>query len=166
MPDATRERLIVFTRYPESGKTKTRLIPRLGPEGAARLQRRMTEHLLVSVGLFTATYPVHVEIRYTGGSAELMLNWLGPTFTFSPQGPGGLDQRMGTAFDKAFKSGIRKAVIIGTDIPDISDEILLRAFTSLKHDDLVFGPVLPVRVRMMGTGPVQRKQAACRPDQL
>ena len=159
MPDATRERLIIFTRYPESGKTKTRLIPRLGPEGAARLQRRMTEHLLVSVGLFTATYPVHVEIRYTGGTTELMRNWLGPTFTFSPQGPGGLDQRMGTAFDKAFKSGIRKAVIIGTDIPDISDEILLRAFTSLKYDDLVFGPAADGGYYLIGMNAAAYKKA-------
>jgi glycosyltransferase A (GT-A) superfamily protein (DUF2064 family) len=36
------ERLIVFTRYPEPGTTQTRLIPVLGPEGAAELQRRMT----------------------------------------------------------------------------------------------------------------------------
>ena len=140
MPLATGDRLIIFTRYPEPGKTKTRLIPSIGPEDAARLQRRMTEHLLITVDKLASSYPVHVEIRYTGGNVELMRDWLGPAFTITPQGPGGLDQRMGTAFDQAFKSGMRKTVIIGTDIPDISDEILRRAFTSLTHNDLVFGP--------------------------
>ena len=38
--------LIVFTRYPEPGKTKTRLIPALGPGGAAAVQRQMTEWAL------------------------------------------------------------------------------------------------------------------------
>jgi glycosyltransferase A (GT-A) superfamily protein (DUF2064 family) len=38
--------LIVFTRFPIHGKTKTRLIPALGAEGAAALQRQMTEHPL------------------------------------------------------------------------------------------------------------------------
>jgi Multi-copper polyphenol oxidoreductase laccase len=44
-----RERLIVFTRYPEAGKTKTRLIPVLGAEGAAKLQCQMTEHTLAQL---------------------------------------------------------------------------------------------------------------------
>ena len=43
---AIRNRLIVFTRYPEPGKSKTRLIPALGPEGAADLHRQMCEHTL------------------------------------------------------------------------------------------------------------------------
>lgn len=49
MPDlenAPISRLIVFTRYPAPGRTKTRLIPVLGPAGAADLQRRMTEGLM------------------------------------------------------------------------------------------------------------------------
>jgi hypothetical protein len=37
------QRLMIFTRYPEAGKTKTRLISLLGEEGAADLQRQMTE---------------------------------------------------------------------------------------------------------------------------
>ena len=38
------ETLIIFSRYPEPGKTKTRMIPALGAEGAAELQKKMTEH--------------------------------------------------------------------------------------------------------------------------
>ena len=33
------ERVIVFARFPESGRVKTRLIPALGPDGAAQLQK-------------------------------------------------------------------------------------------------------------------------------
>ena len=43
-------RVIVFTRYPEPGKAKTRLIPALGPEGAADLHRAMTRHVLACAG--------------------------------------------------------------------------------------------------------------------
>ena len=146
VPEKTRNdilsdaRLIVFTRYPEPGKTKTRLIPCLGPEGAAGLQRRMTEHLLSTVDRLASDEAVNVEVRYAGGSGKLMKNWLGPGFTFIPQGRGALDRRMGSAFAAAFNSGARRVIIIGTDIPDISTGILIRAFDSLKHSDLVFGP--------------------------
>ena len=38
--------ILVFARYPVSGKAKTRLIPALGLKGSARLHRRMTEHVV------------------------------------------------------------------------------------------------------------------------
>ena len=38
--------LFLFTRFPQPGKTKTRLIPAVGAEGAAAVQRQMTEHVL------------------------------------------------------------------------------------------------------------------------
>ncbi len=45
MPEYLQQRLIIFTRYPEAGTTKTRMIPELGAVGAAELQRQMTEHI-------------------------------------------------------------------------------------------------------------------------
>ena len=71
----SRERLIVFTRYPEPGKTKTRLIPRLGAKGAADLQRRMTEHILSQIRDLTRTRTVSIEIRYEGGDEAAMRGW-------------------------------------------------------------------------------------------
>ena len=37
----SRRRLILFARFPEPGRVKTRLIPLLGAEGAAALHRRL-----------------------------------------------------------------------------------------------------------------------------
>ncbi|MCI5168576.1 MAG: hypothetical protein D3903_21405, partial [Candidatus Electrothrix sp. GM3_4] len=43
MQQSTQQSVIVlFTRYPQAGKVKTRLIKRLGPQGAADLHSRMT----------------------------------------------------------------------------------------------------------------------------
>ncbi|BAY74926.1 hypothetical protein NIES25_13430 [Nostoc linckia NIES-25] len=44
-----KQRSIIFTRYPEPGKTKTRLIPVLGSVGATNLQGQMTEHTILQV---------------------------------------------------------------------------------------------------------------------
>ncbi len=40
------ESLIVFTRFPELGKVKTRLIPMLGAKGAMDFQKAMTQGML------------------------------------------------------------------------------------------------------------------------
>ena len=134
------ELLVIFTRYPEPGIAKTRLIPVLGPEGAAKLQRQMTEHLLGHVCRLVRTRPLVVEIRFAGGDARLMENWLGSDFLYAAQEDGGLDKRMAAALTAAFDAGAKAAVIIGTDIPGITAEIIGRAFDTLRQKDAVFGP--------------------------
>jgi hypothetical protein len=134
------EQLVIFTRYPEPGITKTRLIPVLGPEGAAAVQRQMTEHLLDSVCRLVRTRPLAVEIRFAGGDVRLMQAWLGSNFLYAAQGDGELDKRMTAALAAAFDAGAEAAVIIGTDIPGITAGIIGRAFDALKEKDAVFGP--------------------------
>jgi rSAM/selenodomain-associated transferase 2/rSAM/selenodomain-associated transferase 1 len=134
------EQLVVFTRYPEPGVTKTRLIPVLGPEGAAKLQRQMTEHLLSNISRLVRTRPLAVEIRFAGGDARRMRNWLGSNFIYAPQGDGDLDQRMTAALTAAFDGGAKAAVLIGTDIPGITADIVEQALDALRHKDAVFGP--------------------------
>ena len=140
MSSNSREQLVIFTRYPEPGITKTRLIPVLGPEGAAAVQRQMTEHLLDNVSRLVRTRPLTVEIRFAGGDARLMQNWLGSDFLYAAQGDGELDKRMTAALTAAFDAGAKAAVIIGTDIPGITAEIIGRAFDVLRQKDAVFGP--------------------------
>jgi rSAM/selenodomain-associated transferase 1 len=140
MPDGVRERLIIFTRYPEAGKTKTRLIPVLGEHGSAQLQRQMTEHLISRSRRLGPSGTLSIEIRYEGGNQTLMQNWLGSQFTYAAQPEGNIGQRMGLAFDQAFQCGFEAIVIVGTDVPSITTAILKEAFEHLRHNDLVLGP--------------------------
>jgi rSAM/selenodomain-associated transferase 1 len=61
-------------------------------------------------------------------------------FSLFPQQGDSLGQRMASAFDTVFSLGAEKAVIIGTDCIDISEEIIFEAFDSLKRNDAVLGP--------------------------
>ena len=133
-------RLIVFTRYPEPGVTKTRLIPCLGEKGAADVQRRMTEFILSRITTPDQKRPYTIEIRYEGGDETAMRDWLGQDFRYLPQSGGDLDRRMGHAFRDAFDEGMSRVVIIGTDIPGITPQIVNNAFEALGGNDLVLGP--------------------------
>jgi rSAM/selenodomain-associated transferase 2/rSAM/selenodomain-associated transferase 1 len=135
-----REGLIIFTRYPEPGTTKTRLIPLLGPDGAAALHRRMTEHLLAQVREFQKHRPVSIELRYQGGNDYLMGGWLGRDLSFRPQGGGDLGKRMARAFREAFHGGMDRVVLVGADIPGITPGLLSGAFDALAQVDMVLGP--------------------------
>jgi rSAM/selenodomain-associated transferase 1 len=140
MPINSEDRLIVFTRFPEPGNTKTRLISALGPDGAAALQRQMTEAAVATAVEYITKTGSELEIRYEGGSLSLIKNWLGQDLSFCEQGPGDLGEKIARAFAEAFAANSRKVLIIGSDCPDISLDILAEAFKALVDHDLVVGP--------------------------
>jgi len=133
------ETLIVFSRYPEPGKTKTRMIPALGASGAAELQRTMTEHTLHNAQQLLSEREVNIEVHFTGGSQQLMAAWLGEDIKYILQVSGDLGHKMQSAFDNAFQMGSQRVLIIGIDCPDINQVILNEAFNSLEKNDLVLG---------------------------
>jgi rSAM/selenodomain-associated transferase 2/rSAM/selenodomain-associated transferase 1 len=135
-----RERLIVFTRYPEPGRAKTRMVPVLGERGAADLQRRMTVRAMQTVGALAARRPCEIEVCFEGGTARSMRDWLGPDVAFRPQGAGGLGERMVRASARSFAGGCDRVVIVGSDCPGISADLLAGAFDALREAPVVIGP--------------------------
>ncbi len=137
-----KQHLIIFTRYPEPGKTKTRLIPALGEVGAADLQKQMTEHTILQVQELQKISAINVEVRFAGGNWELMQNWLGVGFVYQTQGEGDLGERMMRSLVDAFSNNAEQVIIIGTDCPGLNSHILASALEKLKVCDLVLGPAL------------------------
>ncbi|WP_013321554.1 TIGR04282 family arsenosugar biosynthesis glycosyltransferase [Gloeothece verrucosa] len=134
------QKLIIFTRYPEPGKTKTRMIPILGEEGAAQLQRQMTEFTLKIAKKIEADGSTLVAIYFAGGNETLMQQWLGKDLIYQKQSEGDLGQRMHSAYSASFLEGMKKVVIIGTDCPDLDENIINQAFQNLSPQNLVLGP--------------------------
>ncbi|HBF43446.1 MAG TPA: hypothetical protein DDW42_07435 [Desulfobacteraceae bacterium] len=134
------DRLMIFGRYPVPGRVKTRLIPTIGPAGAADLQRRLTEKTLGVAKVFALHRGIDVEVCFEGGSERKMRRWLGSGVSLSCQVPGDLGMRMYVAFLAAFQSGCRRVILIGTDIPELKINHLGQAFDALTENDLVIGP--------------------------
>ncbi|MBD6614692.1 glycosyltransferase [Komarekiella sp. 'clone 1'] len=142
LPKSSKQHLIIFTRYPEPGKTKTRLIPALGTLGAANLQREMTEYTIFQVRELQKVTAISVEVRFAGGDLQLMQDWLGLGLVYQPQGEGDLGSRMARSLFDAFESGAEKVMIIGTDCPGVNAQILATAFEQLQAFELVLGPAI------------------------
>jgi uncharacterized protein len=134
-------RLLLFTRYAQAGQCKTRLIPALGSQGAAKLHQHLTERMVEEAITLQNEHIADLTIHYHGASGETMAAWLGP-LSFYPQPEGDLGQRMATAFSTAFAEGAPAAILFGTDIPDLSNAILRQALTTLEDVSTVIGPTL------------------------
>jgi len=135
-----REKVIIFTRYPQPGETKTRLIPFLGPEGAADLHRHLAEQTFDQARLLAKHRDVSLEVRFQGGGLSAMKQWFEKDCVLRDQPDGDLGYRMAQAFQEAFDAGYGRVVLVGTDIPGLSGTILENVLDRLHSSDLVLGP--------------------------
>ncbi len=133
-------RIIVFSRLPQPGNTKTRMIPALGPDGAADLQRQMTRRTLATVDRTAALIDCESEVRHAGGTSQQMADVFGSSRRYVPQDGGDLGERLQRAFANAFGQGMHRAVCIGSDCPSIRPDLLSEALHHLADHDLVIGP--------------------------
>lgn len=122
--------LMLFARYPEPGKAKTRLIPALGPQRAAALHRRMTEQ---SISVMRAT-GLAFQVRVTGAAVETFREWLGADVYLADQGGGDLGERLARAGAEA------PVVLLGADTPDLKANHLIRAAETVSRGHAVIGP--------------------------
>jgi rSAM/selenodomain-associated transferase 1 len=130
------DRLIIFTRYPEPGQVKTRLIPVLGPRGAAELHRRLTMHTLGWAQELASRGGVELTVRFDGGDVNLMRKCFGANFHFVRQSLGDLGQRLADALSDT----CAPTVAIGTDCPAITPGHVLYALAALRRAEVVLGP--------------------------
>lgn len=137
---AARRAIIVFCKYPTPGQVKTRLAARTGDAMATRVYRTMVRHTLYCVRSARCRATAYVFFA-PPEAADQMPGWLGHHhYQYRPQCEGDLGRRMLDAFREVFREGAGEAVIIGTDCPGFSGQILHQAFAALAATDLVLGP--------------------------
>ena len=130
--------LAVLAKAPRPGRVKTRLIPALGAEGAARLQRRLLLHTLVvaqASGLGLQLWGEPAEARFFRALAQAT------GLVCRPQPPGDLGQRMQAIFAAQARTRGRPLVLIGSDCPAFTPQHLRQAAERLlAGDTAVFTP--------------------------
>jgi len=130
--------IIIFTRYPIEGKVKTRLASTIGNHHAKEFYKMISEIIINDTKLIRNSYKY---VFYSDeAEKEMVKKWLGRSFLYSHQEGKELGERMTNAFRKVFSHGAKKAIIIGTDIPDLSSQIIKEAIRKLDKTDLVIGP--------------------------
>lgn len=136
----TREILIVFTRFPQPGQAKTRLIPALGAVRAADLQRMMAEYTFIQCCELAHTRNLSIAVHYEGGDEEVLRRWIPSSMNCIPQSKGSLGERLAHSFASSFTAGMKRVIIVGSDCPFLTPEILADGFDLLQNNDLIIGP--------------------------
>ncbi len=141
-------RIIVFAKAPRAGYAKTRLIPLLGPVGAANLARRMLRQTLGSA-VAAAIGPVELCVTPEISSPA----WLGVDIAggieVSAQGEGDLGARLARAAQRALDHD-DSVLLIGTDCVEMSALLLREAAIALKGRHAVIYPAADGGYALLG----------------
>lgn len=129
-------RLIVFVKNPVRGAVKTRLAQSIGDKAALDLYRCFVSDILATVRY--AGYPA-LAFFHPPEARGAVENWIGGDIVCVPQKGGDLGQRMLDAFQNVLLQSSR-AVLIGSDCPDLPPAFLHEAFDALKTCGAVLGP--------------------------
>ncbi len=157
--------LILFLKIPQKGKVKTRLAARVGEEKALEIYEGLLRHTLeVAMEL-----PLRRLIFFSGDRSSWQPDWLQEdAFLFFPQQGSDLGERMSHAFRQALSLHPQEpAVLVGSDIPDLSPDILDFAFRQMKPDaaadsaDVVFGPARDGGYYLLGLQPALVQREDC-----
>jgi rSAM/selenodomain-associated transferase 1 len=138
-------------RWPEIGRSKTRLAAGIGGVAANHVYRQLLRRCAANASracslpnrkaLFFVDPPERVRV---------MTEWLGGGQPVFPQADGDLGKRMRRAAEKAFEVGAEAVVIMGSDCPQLTAERIEWAFDALTSHKVVIGPALDGGFYLLG----------------
>lgn len=129
--------LIVFTRVPVAGATKTRLMPYFSAKKCAAL------HTCFLIDIASQCDRTEADVFVYGTPKERIHELralFGERVFYREQQGNDLGERMYHAIKEVLEAGYDACVLIGTDIPEIKSTDLDDAFRALMDCEVVFGP--------------------------
>ena len=134
--------LVVMARYPQAGKTKTRLARTIGDDETIRLYRAFLIDLAQRFA--GQEYILHwaytpAEVDYSAFVATLASSLAQHTRCFPQQGAD-LGARLHSVFKWTHEQQFQRTIVIGSDSPHISLAIVASAWKALDEADIVLGP--------------------------
>jgi rSAM/selenodomain-associated transferase 1 len=151
MNQSSTNHLIIFCKNPVLGRCKTRLAASIGPEKALAVYQFLLSHTAKVTSKVSAKRIVfysHEPIDDDDFDPRY--------FNKDVQEGDDLGERMANALRKSFANGAKKVIIIGSDLYDISSELIEQGFEALDTHQTVIGPAKDggyYLIGMNGTNP-------------
>lgn len=127
--------LLIFIKNPVKGHVKTRLAKSIGDLKALHIYQK----LLRITKSITDELSCERQVWYSQSVVQNDL-WDEKAYSKFTQRGKDLGERMQLSFQQAFEKGYENVIIIGSDCPDLTPELINRAFDVLENHQAVIGP--------------------------
>jgi rSAM/selenodomain-associated transferase 1 len=129
--------ILFFVKYPLAGQVKTRLASAVGEGHTDQLYRYFVTDMLdmladVDAEIIVCFDPFEGIKKYR--------QWIGGEFKYVAQAGSDIGCRMSNSLRWAFGAGYCRAIVIGSDIPDLPSSIVDGAIMELATNNAVVGP--------------------------
>ncbi len=124
--------LIIFVKNIKLGTVKTRLAKTVGEDNAFAVYKALVEVTE------NATSKIKVDKRIYFSDAIVEEKW--PNDIKRIQKGNDLGEKMSNAFKDGFTDDYENIILIGSDLPNISADIINNGFKALDKNEVVFGP--------------------------
>jgi len=131
--------LILFTRIPIAGMTKTRLMPLLSSEDCRLLHRAFLHDIHLTLQRVDSKFDLVVYYTPDGDISQLE-ELLPSANAFLPQNGKTLGSKMHNAITDMVGFGYKKCLLMGSDIPLLTPKAINEAFYLLDDRDIVLCP--------------------------
>jgi uncharacterized protein len=129
-----KQALIIFQKNLVYAKVKTRLAAAIGDDEALKIYKQIIHHTHLITHQLKAD-----KIVFYSDAIDKNDNWNNGYIKQIQQGSD-LGERMMNAFNYVFQNHYSEVLIIGTDCPELDEQIILNAFDKLNKYDVVIGP--------------------------
>ena len=129
--------ILFFVKDPVKGGVKSRLAAELDDTIAVELYKNFILDMLTTLTACEAQCLICV---YPQSALGKVREWLGAGYDCLPQEGNDLGERMKNSFIKAFSMEYERAILIGSDIPDLPRFLITDAFRALETNDGTVGP--------------------------
>jgi rSAM/selenodomain-associated transferase 1 len=134
--------LAVMTKAPRAGQVKTRLVPPLTPEEAARLNRCFLLDTATAIASAAGKTARGIAVYTPVGAETDYVDILPRDFALLPQHGIGFDERLMNAAEDLFRIRFMSVCLINSDSPTVPAEVYAQAakLLSFEGDRVVLGP--------------------------
>ncbi len=129
--------IVIFAKAPIPGLVKTRLASFLTPEECAELYKCFFLDIVASIE--KSGYSLFVSFTPTE-SENIIRDLIPPKLSIFPQEGNDLGERMLNAARYISNLGKTKVILVGADIPALSEDYIVHAVKSLDNHELCIGP--------------------------
>ena len=129
-------KILLFCRYPQLGKVKSRLAIKCGEHNALLFYKKMMDTILTNLAPLNESLQIH----YTGCTQQQARKQWPYQKQLLPQVDGSLGTKLTEALKASFTQSAAPLVFIGSDCPFLEADLFEDVEKELKRADVVIGP--------------------------
>ena len=134
-----KQAVIIFVKYPEPGKVKTRLASKTNEAFALKFYNAIAQIIFEEIEQLGNDVDKYIYFSPLP-DIELLKKWVKRDFFYVEQRGTNLGQKISNALKELFDKGYGKVIIMGSDVPDISKEVIQRSLILLDEKNVVIAP--------------------------